>query len=183
MRKAILFLGLAVGLMSCEDEIVFNETTLQAKISAHGLHTAPNQHIRFDYHEAFVDNGNLLIKGGTERDTLEISIPNYAFGTRYELNNNNFSAKYKTISEDSISWVFETNVELDGYVFLNPAEEQTPQSISGSFAFDMDSNTVIDGSIDISMNVRLHDGAMLNIPINNTPPVVIDDEDLENPEG
>lgn len=167
MKKAIILLGLAVAFVSCEDEVVFNETSLQAKINY--------QHFRFNHHEAFVEDGNLLIKGGTERDTLEISIPNYSFGTRYELSNNNFSAKFTSVSEESDTLVFLTNSGLDGYVFLKPAEEQTPGSISGNFAFDMELQNI--GDIFLDMAIRFHDGVMLNVPINTTPPEIIEEDE------
>ena len=168
MKKIFIFLGLAVAFSSCEDEVAFNETTLQAKINY--------QHIRFDHHEAFVENGNLLIKGGTETDSIEINIPNYTFGTRYELSNGNFSVNFKTVSENSDTLIFHTNSDLDGYVFLNAVEDQTPGSISGSFAFDMEMEDF--GDIGLNTSIRFHDGVMLNIPIHNNAPEVIEDEEV-----
>jgi len=177
MKKAIILLGLAVAFVSCEDEVVFNETIFQAKVDVYGMDKTYTHLFRFDPHMAYIENDDLLIKGYTERDTLEISIPNYTFGTRYELSNDNFSAKFTTVNEDSISFVYETNVDLEGYVFLNAVEEQTPGSISGNFVFDIalddSDNELFDG-----IKIRFHDGVLLNIPIHNTPPEDIEEEEI-----
>ncbi|HLV46313.1 MAG TPA: DUF6252 family protein [Flavobacterium sp.] len=178
MKKIFIFLGLAVAFASCEDEVAFNETTFQAKVDVYGMDKTYTHQFRFDPHMAYIENGNLLIKGYSEKDTLEISIPNYTFGTRYELSNDNFSAKFTTISEDSVSFVYNTNTDLTGYVFLNAVEEQTPGSISGNFVFDI----ALDGSgsddeLLFDAKLRFHEGVMLNIPIHNTPPEVIEEEE------
>ncbi len=165
MKKAILLLGLAVGFMSCEDEVVFNETSLQADINYN--------HVRFDKHEAYVENGNLLVIGEHEMGMIEISIPSYTFGTRYELANNNFSAKFVSYGEEADTLTFLTEPTFDGYVYLSPAEEQAPGSISGNFAFDMEA-TEDQGGVLLNATIRFHEGKMLNIPINTNMPETIE---------
>lgn len=177
MKKIFIFLGLAVAFASCEDEVAFNETTFQAKVDVYGMDKTYTHQFRFDPHMAYIENGNLLIKGYSEKDTLEISIPNYTFGTRYELSNDNFSAKYTTVNVDSVRLVYHTNIDLEGYVFLNPVEEQTPGSISGNFVFDIALDDFENEFFDLNTNLRFHDGVMLNIPIHNTPPEVIEEEE------
>lgn len=127
MKKIILFCFALVCLLSCQQDIQFNNPSFQ------GLKN--NKFWRASSSKAQIDNGVLTIKGFYKNEEVTLStkltVPNsYALGTQSEN-----VALFEIIDKTNID-TFTTNSESgNGYIVINEYDTVN-QTISGTFKFN-----------------------------------------------
>lgn len=143
MKNFVLFLIIALSLVSCEDNEI-NEFAMQAKVGER-LYTST------EAQASVIGNGKLIIQGSTRLEALTLNLSRLRVGD-YPLSQN--SSNFAVFS-DMDGKIYTTNPNGGGLVNISEVN-QANRTLSGTFNF----NAILPGSDTIYVSK----GVLYNIP-------------------
>ena len=173
MKKYFLFALMAVSLVSCEEELTTNTPTFEA-MKSYDFWRATKITANFN-------NGDLVIIGANDSENVTLFIDNYELGKEYTLGTDNYNvATYSKVENDTVYHYSTSSSTGKGYIKLEPVENQTPGTISGTFYAEM---VPVDPTLVLPETplVNLNKGVFFRIPL-VYPPVQPETPNPETPQ-
>ena len=155
MKKLILAALVVFSLSSCEDEVRTNIPSFVTNIGY--------DYWRAEDMQAQVNGNTLTITAGDLTEKFKITIPNYELGKTYSLGSSNQATVEYIEIIDEVEKTYVSTLG-SGYVYLNEAELNEPNTITGEFLADVKTTS--------GETVTLNKGIFYRIPI--TQPVVVE---------